>query len=134
MRMPKLPTISQDTFIVIYKLLHDALLLLLASFAAMLIAEGALPGIISEHISLARFAVVILAVLGAIVWIGKKFQITYEKPAIKKNRLLPVLILLAFLLIGNSLLKFALWENMFITLATLFLFFLLYQVIFESEK
>jgi hypothetical protein len=132
--MLRLPHISKDTFIVIYKLLHDALLLLLVSFAAMLVAEGALPGIVSQHISLARLAVAIFAVLGMIIWLGKELQITYEKPAIKKNKLLPVLILFAFLLIGNSLLKFALWENMLITLVTLLLFFLFYQIIFEPEK
>ena len=103
----RIPKISENALAIIYKLLHDALFLLLASFIVMLVAEGAIPGIISAHLSLARVAVVIFLVIGAIVWIGNGLQITYKSPALKKNRLLPVLILLAFVLIGNSLLKFA---------------------------
>ena len=125
---------QKNNIMIAYKLLHDALLLLLLSFAAILVAEGALPGLVSSHISLARLVIIILIVLGAIILIGRNFQISYEKPNIKKSRLLPVLILLAFLLIGNSLLKFAFWENLIITLATLFLFFLFYQIIFDQKK
>jgi len=134
MRILKLPPFNKDALLIIYKLLYDALFLLLISFIAMLIAEGALPGIVSSHISLTRVVIVILLVLLSIIWIGKKFQLTYAAPVIKKNKPLPVLILLAFLLMGNSLLKFALWENMIITLTTLFLFFLFYQIIFDPKN
>lgn len=128
-------TLSQkNNIMIVYKLLHDALLLLLLSFLAILIAEGALPGLISSHLSLTHLAIIILITLGAIIFIGRKFQISYARPNIKKNRLLPILVLLAFLLIGNSLLKFAFWENLTITLITLFLFFLFYQIIFSSDN
>ena len=130
----KLPSFSKNTFLIAYKLLHDALFLLLMSFIAVLIAEGALPGIVSAHISFTRIVIAILLVLLLIILIGKKFQLTYATPIIKKNKLLPVLILFAFLLLGNSLLKFALWENMIITLSTLFLFFLFYQIIFNPKN
>ncbi|HOX10705.1 MAG TPA: hypothetical protein P5323_00925 [Candidatus Moranbacteria bacterium] len=129
-----LPHIHKDTFIIAYKLLHDALFLLLISFVAMLIAEGLLPGIISSHISLLKIALAIFLVLGFSIFVGKNINITYSQQAVKKNRLLPALIFLAFLLIGNSLLKFAFWENIIITLVILFLFFLFYQAIFENEK
>ena len=125
---------QKSNIMIAYKLLHDALLLLLLSFVAILVAEGALPGLVSSHISLTRLVIIILIVLGAIIIIGRNFQISYEKPNIKKSRLLPVLILFAFLLIGNSLLKFAFWENLIMTLATLFLFFLFYQIIFDQKK
>lgn len=134
MRILKLPSFSKNTLLVAYKLLHDVLLLLLMSFMAVLIAEGALPGIVSAHISFTFIVIVILLVLLLIILIGKKFQLTYSPPIIKKNKLLPVLILFAFLLVGNSLLKFALWENMVITLSTLFLFFLFYQTIFNPKN
>ena len=129
-----MPSLSKNTFLIAYKLLHDALFLLLISFMAMLIAEGALPGIVSSHISFTRVVIMILLILIMIILIGKKFQLTYTAPIIKKNKLLPILVLFAFLLIGNSLLKFALWENMVITLSTLFLFFLFYQIIFDSKN
>jgi len=134
MRIPKISSLSKNTFLIAYKLLHDALFLLLASFIAMLVAEGALPGIVSSHISFTKIIIAILLILIFIVLIGKKFELAYASPIIKKNKLLPVLVLFAFLLIGNSLLKFALWENMVITLSTLFLFFLFYQIIFDSKN
>lgn len=134
MHIPKLPSFNKNTSLVAYKLLHDALFLLLISFVAMLVAEGALPGIISSHVSFTRIVIAILLVLILIILIGKKFQLTYATPIIKKNKLLPVLVLFSFLLVGNSLLKFALWENMIITLSTLFLFFLFYQIIFSPKN
>ena len=129
-----LPHINKDVFIVAYKLLHDALFLLLISFVAMLIAEGVLPGIISSHISLLKITLAIFLVLGFLIFVGKNLSIAYSQQTVKKNRLLPALIFLAFLLIGNSLLKFAFWENIIITLVVLFLFFLFYQSILENEK
>jgi len=133
MRLFKLPKINKDALLIAYKLLHDALFLLVLSFIAMLIAEGALPGFFSTYISLLRLTIAILLVVAAIVQLGKKLEITHEKTELKKNKLLPFLILLAFLLIGNSLLKFALWENMAITLATLLVFFLFYKLLFSAE-
>jgi len=128
----KIPKINPDKnfLLIAYKLLHDALLLFLISFVGMLIAEGALPGLVSSHLSLAKVTIMILIVLLAIIWIGSKFQIVYETPAFKKNKLLPILTMAAFLLIGNSLLRFAFWENIVITTATLFVFFLIYSLIF----
>ncbi len=130
----KLPHANKSVFVISYKLLHDALFLLLISFIAMLIAEGVLPGIISSHISLTKVALAIFLIIGATIFIGKNLNIAYQNLAIKKNKLLPVLILLAFLLVGNSLMKFAFWENIIITLVILFLFFLFYQLIFENDK
>lgn len=125
--------ISKNTYLVIYKLLHDALALVLGSFVLMLFAEGLLPGIVSSHISMARIVVLLIFILGSIVWIGHKFDIVYDAPKIRKNKIIPILILFSFLLIGNSMLKFALWQNILITLITLSFFFLLYKQIFSSE-
>jgi hypothetical protein len=125
---------SKDFLLVTYKLLHDALFLVLATFALTLIAEGLLPGIISSHISMARIAILIFVLLGAIVWIGNKLEIVYDAPKIKSSKFLPPLILFSFLLIGNSMLKFALWENIIITLTTLFIFFLFYNLFFSKTE
>ena len=124
---------NKNMFLITYKLLHDALLILLLTLATSLIAEGLLPGIISGHISLARIVLVILFILGFIVFIGQRFDLTYIAPAAKKNRLLPILILFVFLLIGNSLLNFAFWQNMLITLTTIIIFYLFYKIIFASK-
>jgi len=133
MRMPKIH-LSKNILLITYKLLHDALLLFLISFVGMLIAEGLLPGLVSAHLSLAKVAIAIIIILIAIVGIGSKFQITYEVPIFRKNKLLPILTMAAFLLIGNSLLKFAFWENMVITTLTLIIFFLIYSLIFPAKK
>jgi hypothetical protein len=126
--------ISKDSLLVVYKLLYDLLLLLLLTFAAVLTAEGLLPGLISSKISFSKITIALLAVLAAIAYLGKNLNITYDKIRINKNKILPALILFSFLLIGNSLLKFTLWENFIITLITLFIFFLLYDLIFNTEK
>ena len=125
---------TKDALLIIYKLLHDVLFLLLFSFLGIIVAEGALPGLITSHIGLAKIAIAIVLVLGIIVLIGSRFQIIYEKPGLRKNKLLPAFILFSFILIGNSLLKFALWENMIITVVTILVFLLLYQLIFSEKK
>lgn len=133
MKLPKLK-ISDGAYAITYKLLHDALFLSLASFVLMLVIEGALPGFVSTRFSMARVAVVIMLLVISIVWIGKKFNLTYPAPKSKGGRLLPALILFAFLLIGNSLLHFTLWENIIITITTLFIFYLIFEIIFSSKK
>jgi hypothetical protein len=115
-----------------YKLLHDILFVFLFSFFVMLVAEGALPGIFSNHISISLFAAGTLLAAFGIIYIGKKLEFTY-KTANKKNGMLPIIILLSFLLIGNSLLRFAFWQNMLITIATLSVFFLIYNLIFTEK-
>ncbi|EKD58683.1 MAG: hypothetical protein ACD_56C00071G0001 [uncultured bacterium] len=122
----------KNTYLIAYKLLHDALLLALISFIAMIIGEGLIPGFISQRISFSKVVIVIIIILGFISWIGSKFQITYDAPKIKKNKLVPVLILGAFLLIGNSMLHFDLWTNIIITLIVLVIFFLIYELIFSD--
>ena len=125
-------TFSKNAYLILYKLLHDVLLLALLTFSGMLIAEGVLHGIISSHISFDRVAMFIFVILLCITWIGSKFQITYPSPKIKRSKILPFLILISFLLIGNSMLKFALWENITITLTALLVFFLMYGLLFSQ--
>lgn len=133
MKFPKI-NLNQNTLVIIYKLLYDALFLFLFSLAMMLIAEGALPGLISDHISLLKIALAALIIMSAIVWLGKNLQFTFESGTTKKSKLMPVLILFTFLLIGNSLLKFAFWENLVITTLTLIVLFILYNSIFSIKN
>lgn len=117
-----------------YKLLYDALLLMLVTFAGVLTVDGLLPGLLTSKISFSKITIAIIIVLASIAYLGKNLDITYGKTKINKNKILPVLILFSFLLIGNSLLKFTLWENIIITLTTLLVFFLLYELIFSFEE
>jgi hypothetical protein len=126
-------TISKDVILIAYKLLYDLLLLLLLTFTAVLIAEGMLPGLISSKISFTKITIALILTIISIIYLGKNLNITYKQVRINKIKALPAFILLSFLLIGNSLLKFTLWENIIITLTTLLIFFLLYEIIYSSD-
>ncbi|NTW27496.1 MAG: hypothetical protein HGA36_04185 [Candidatus Moranbacteria bacterium] len=125
--------IDKNTFLLVYKLLYDALFLALFGFASVLVAESILPGLITSKISLLKIIITIVTILIPLLYLGKNLDITYREINIHKNKTLPIFVLFSFLLIGNSLLKFSLWENFVITLATLFVFFLLYELIFTAE-
>lgn len=121
--------INKETYLITYKILHDCLLLAIATFSAMLIGEGLLPGFVSSRISFSNVAIVMTLIIITIAWLGAKLNITYTPPKLKSNKLLPFLVLSAFLLIGNSMLRFELWSNIIITLSFLFIFFLIYQLL-----
>ncbi|EKE20085.1 MAG: hypothetical protein ACD_8C00056G0010 [uncultured bacterium] len=117
-----------------YKLLHDGLFLILLTFAGLLFSDALLPGLVTNKISFTKITLFLVAVMTLIGFLGKKLSISYPQKKANKNRLLPVIVLFSFLLIGNSLLKFTLWQNIIITLTTLFIFFLFYELIFHHEK
>lgn len=125
---------NKNKFLLAYKLLYDALFLILITLAGVLVADGLLPGLLTSKISFSNIIIALLAVLALIAYLGKNLNITYAKTKTKKNIILPAIVLFSFLLIGNSLLKFTLWENIIITLATLFIFFLIYDLIFSLEE
>ncbi len=125
---------NKNFLLLTYKLLQDALYILLFSFTIILIAEGLLPGIVTSHLSLAKLAIVLIATLTAIVFLGRKLGYTYAKTRLTKSRLLPVLIMISFLLIGNSLLRFKLWENIIITILTLFVFIFIYHLLLSDSE
>lgn len=125
--------LNKDNLLIAYKLLHDAFLLALASFTLMLIGEGLIPGFVSQRLSFSKVAIAIILLIGSIAWLGRKLQITYEAPKIKGNKLLPFLVLAAFLLIGNSMLHFDLWVNIVITLTSLFVMFLVFEIFFLED-
>ena len=126
-------SISKNTFILMYKLFYDALSLALLSFAGVLVAEGLLPGLITSKISISKILIAIILILSVIIYLGKNLDITYDQPKINKNKILSSLVLFSFLLIGNSMLKFSLWENIIITLSTLLFFFLFYELLFTGK-
>ncbi len=124
---------NKNFLILVYKLLHDTLFILLFSFTGILIVEGLLPGLATTHLSLARIAIALAAILTSIVLLGKKLDYVYPKTRLSKSKLLPFLIVVSFLLIGNSLLRFKLWENIVITILTLFVFILFYHLLISSK-
>jgi len=124
---------DKDFLVIVYKLSYDLLLLLLVTFTGVMVVEGLLPGFLAGKVSLTKIGLAIFLMLGIIAYLGKNLKITYKKLRLSKTKLLPVIILFSFLLIGNSLLKFAIFENFIITLVTLFIIFLFYEIIFKSQ-
>lgn len=133
MKIPKLFTNHQFQ-LVAYKLLNDLLLLQLLFFTGMLVAEGILPGFMSAYISLAKLALLVFANLLAVIMLGKKLSLAFRYGSIHKNKLVPFFVIFAFLLLGNSMLRFELWENLVITVSTIVIFFLFYQLVFFSKE
>jgi hypothetical protein len=127
-------TIDKNILLLTYKLLHDVLFLVLLSFMGILFADALLPGLITSKISFSKITIFLVLVMGATIFLGKYLEISYDKVRINKSKILPALLLFAFLLIGNSLLKFTFWENIIITLVTLFIFYLFYELIFSSDE
>ena len=125
---------DKDIHMAAYKLLNNLLLLLLIAFTGTIFAESLLPGIITSQIGFTSIASAILLTMLALIWIGNKYQIRYEKLPLRKTRIVPILAFVSFLLLGNSMLKFDLWENIIITMSVLFFMLLLYQQIFEEKK
>lgn len=133
MKMPKI-TISKNAFLITYKILHDAMLLILLTFAGLLFTDALLPGLVTSKVSFTKVAIALTMITILIAYLGKKFEISYKEIKPNGSKVLPVLILFSFLLIGNSMLKFTLWQNIIITMTTLFIFFLLYELIFHHEE
>jgi len=117
---------SSDFGKFLYKILNDILLLLLVSYAMLLVSEGAMPGLISAHLSFTRLILVVFAILGIILYLGKLNEISFEMNS-KKTALSGGLLIFAVILIINSLLKFAWWEIGIITIASVALLYYLYR-------
>jgi len=98
---------STETYKIAYKLLNDLLLILLLFFVLVLIAEGALPGIISDKIGLYKIALPILLDILLIAAIAKTSGLKIANPGHKKTTWFLAVILA--LLVFNSLIKIKLW-------------------------
>ncbi|MCX6765916.1 MAG: hypothetical protein NT136_03070 [Candidatus Moranbacteria bacterium] len=117
-----------------YKLLNDALLVLIIFYLAVLIAENVIPGIISSHIGLTKITLPILIVIAAISYLGKKYNFTFRENEMKKSKLLLALTILFLLLISLSLFKFSMIAIAVIVPATFLIFLYFYKLIFSSDS
>lgn len=118
--------------IIVYKLLNDVIFLLLIFFALAFLAEGLIPGFVSTHLNFTKLAIIIFAVLGLIIYLGRKLKIEFEAPQRTGKKWTVFLAAFFMLLIANSLLKFGWKEMIIIALATFLIFFCLYREIFPS--
>lgn len=118
---------------VIFKLLHDTLFLLLLFFAASLLAESLLPGIISRHFSLARTVILLLGNVFLITLIGNVLQIN-SAPKATNKKMIFVISFFGIILTLNGLLKINLLLNFSITLLAVGTVYLSYLIITQEKE
>lgn len=118
-----------------YKVLHDTFCLLLITYFCLLFAESVLPGLIARFFSILQMTLLLAANLLVIAYLGEKYNFTaLDTDHIKKSALIFALVTAVFLLLGNSMLKFSLWQNLIITAATILIFFYLKRILLDGKN
>lgn len=125
---------KNNTLKIAYKLLTDTLILLLAALGIWLVSDGVLPGLVSAHFSFTKLTLLIFANLAALIYLGRKNQLTFSAFDFRRSKSAFLLVVFSFFLLGNSLLKFSYWENIIITFSLLAIFYFFYQSLFTPEK
>jgi hypothetical protein len=122
---------NKNLVAIIYKLLNDLLLIFLIFFAIALVADGMLPGIITEHISFLKIIFLIALDLSAIYLIGSQLKTKLSDKDINKKTA-TMFIIFAALIIGNSLFKLNVWLAVIVTLLALIAGYYIRKSIFED--
>jgi len=121
---------NKETATIVFKLLHDSLLMLLIFFVLALIAEGLLPGIISLHIGPYKIALLILGNILAIAGIKKIYDINDRSILNKKTT--HGLFVIILLLIFNSLFKLNIFLNLFVLILIVFSAYFIAKILQEE--
>lgn len=130
--------LSNNTMLIIYKLLHDSLFVAIIFFTFALIAEAVLPSIIISHVGFSKMVIAILLNIFFLKFLAKKItldQISVITPTKNKSRkkiIFPFTILGA-LLIFNGQLGMNIFLNLFLLLTCLTIGHLSYQILFHEE-
>lgn len=120
--------ISRNKLLIAYKLLNDALFILLFFFVLALLGEGLLPGLVSSHLGLYKILIVVLADIIAINFFSVKLEIKSAKFSQQKTAFVLLFVLAALLF--NGLLKAGLTLNLLILLLAGLIFYFSYKNIF----
>lgn len=116
----------------VYKLLHDLLLVLIVFFVLTMTAEGLLPGIVSSHIGLYKIVLAILMVIFSINVASKKAGIIPSLALHKKAKYALPFLLAALIL--NGMLGIGLPINIIILLLALASLYLSAKIFFNPEN
>jgi hypothetical protein len=117
-----------------YKILYDINFVVIITALFSVIAEAIIPGFLSAHLSLLRIFLVLFFLILLHGYLGEKLKIEYAQKTSKKSASAALSLMFLFLIIGNSMLKFALWQNLIITLSTIAIAFLLYRTIISPKE
>lgn len=123
--------LTGDLGIFLYRIFNDIFVLLLISYFLLLISEGIMPGLITAYLSFTKLTLIVFAVLGSIIYIGKLNNIAFELEN-KKTALICSLAVFSIILVINSLLKFSWIEILVIMIASISLLFYLYKNTFNK--
>lgn len=124
--------ISRNKLLIAYKLLNDALFILLFFFVLALLGEGLLPGLVSSHLGLYKILIVVLADIIAINFFSVKLEIKSAKFSQQKTAFVLLFVLAALLF--NGLLKAGLTLNLLILLLAGLIFYFLYKTILLEKN
>lgn len=123
--------LNKNFLLIAYKLLNDLLFILLIFFAGALIADGLVPGLISDHFSFLRLILVVFFNMAAIYLIAQKLDIPSAPARNKKTTIF--LSIVAALVIFNGLFEINLYLAIFISILSLIIFYLIYKNLFEAN-
>jgi len=123
---------KKENIIIAYKLLADALFIMLAAFILAMLAEGALPGIITSHIGLSKIAMLIMLDVLIISSVIRIAEIPEKRIANKK--IAQLLFIVMGLLIFNSLLQLNIFLAIFLSVAIFTAVYFLLKVFQEKES
>jgi hypothetical protein len=122
---------NKENLILAYKILHDILFVVLVFFTMAMIAEGVLPGIVTDHISFTKIIIFIFINLLAIYVLGSFLSVNVSDSRPSKKTALPLLFV-SILLIFNSLLKINIYLNLFTLITAIVTGYFVYKVIREE--
>lgn len=105
---------NRTALIIIYKILNDLLFLCLVFFGLALIADGMIPGIVTDHISFLKIILFLFLLFLAIYALGRFLDLNFDDQKINKKTAL-VLAAFSALIIFNSLYKINVILALFIT-------------------
>jgi hypothetical protein len=131
--MPLFNNLRENKFLpILYKLLHDALFVLLLFLAFSLLAEGILPGIIASHFGLSKTIILIGLNVFLITFLGNFLHIK-ASPKLANKKMILIISFFGILLIINGLLHASLFFNLFLTILAIIVGYLVFSI-FSEEK
>jgi len=116
--------------LIIFKLLNDLLVLLTLFFFVLVVADGILPGIISNYYDPATVVLLVLANILLISFLEKKIGLKLEQKSNKKTAIFLLFVLI--LLVSNTFFHLNIWLNIFLTLLSFLIGYFIYKVFSEE--
>ena len=124
---------KKQALLMLYKLLYDLSFVLILFSVGLLMIETVLPQFLSAYISLPWVIVAILTIFSAISYLSRKLSLDYAPVSVRKNKAIPFFVVIIMLLLGGSMLRFSLWQNLLILLGMLYLLFIFYRILLKAE-